>query len=86
MDLSDLSDQAPEQKYPYDLNKFASAKETLRLTSIWLNLFRSIDDLGIVVLRINQTFGLSVVPMCTQLIWESDEPYDLNILGNLCGS
>ena len=46
----------------------------------------SIDETGIVVLRIDCTFWQLVVPICTQLIWESDEPGNLNILGNLFGS
>ena len=75
--------KAQKQKYPYDLNKFASAKETLRQNiNLIENDIISIDETGIVVKRIDDSVGLKVVQnvqlmnriimnQVTQCVWQS---------------
>ena len=61
--------KAQKQKYPYNLNLFTNMNLILKhlITEIGNDII-SIDETGIVLKRIDDSVGLLVVKMCTQLI------------------
>ena len=72
--------KAPEQKYPYDLNKFASAKETLRQNiNLIENDIISIDETGIVVKRKNDYAWSKSGTKCT-----INEPNNYELRYSMC--